>query len=158
MRAPIWKSKALFRGFPGGTVVESPPADAGNASSCLGPGGSHMPRSGWAREPWPLSLDVRSLCSATGEATTVRGQRTAKKKKKNPGLKQTNTRKPWGRNLLSPSLTAQGSLSTTLYTSRHEMLTTTRASWSTVHCSGNPRLVACCYQLSFAPQIYMLSF
>ena len=37
-------------------------------------------RSGWAREPWPLSLRVRSLRSATGEATTVRGLRTAKKK------------------------------------------------------------------------------
>ena len=35
----------------------------------------------WAREPWPLSLRVRSLCSATGEATTVRGPRTTKKKK-----------------------------------------------------------------------------
>uniref|UniRef100_A0A8C9BP13 AP complex subunit beta n=1 Tax=Phocoena sinus TaxID=42100 RepID=A0A8C9BP13_PHOSS len=65
-------------GFPGGAVVESPPADAGDAGSCPGPGGSHMPRSGWAREPWPLSLRVRSLCSATGEATTVRGPRTAK--------------------------------------------------------------------------------
>ncbi|XP_060144216.1 propionyl-CoA carboxylase alpha chain, mitochondrial isoform X3 [Globicephala melas] len=41
-----------------------------------------MPRSGWAHEPWPLSLRVRSLCSATGEATTVRGPHTAKKKKK----------------------------------------------------------------------------
>ena len=39
----------------------------------------HMPRSGWAREPWPLSLHVRSLRSATGEATTVRGPRTTKK-------------------------------------------------------------------------------
>ncbi|XP_049549863.1 myocardin-related transcription factor A isoform X1 [Orcinus orca] len=39
-----------------------------------------MPWSGWAREPWPLSLCVRSLCSAVGEATTVRGPRTAKKK------------------------------------------------------------------------------
>ena len=66
-------------GFPGGTVVESPPADAGDAGSCPGPRGSHMLQSGWAREPWPLSLHVRSLCSATGEATTVRGPRTAKK-------------------------------------------------------------------------------
>ena len=41
-----------------------------------------MPRSGWAREPRPLSLRVRSLCSTTGEATAVRGPRTAKKKKK----------------------------------------------------------------------------
>ena len=54
-------------GFPGGAVVESPPADAGDTGSCPGPGRSHMPRSGWAREPWPLSLRVRSLCSATGK-------------------------------------------------------------------------------------------
>ena len=68
-------------GFPGGAVVERPPADAGDTGSCPGPGRSHMPRSGWAREPWPLSLRVRSLCSATGEATAVRGPRTEKKKK-----------------------------------------------------------------------------
>ena len=70
------------RGFPGGTVVEGPPADAGDTGSCHGPGRSHMPRSGWACEPPPLSLRVRSLCSATGEATTVKGPRTEKKKKK----------------------------------------------------------------------------
>ena len=70
------------RGFPGGAVVESPPANAGDTGSCPGPGRSHMPRSGWACEPWPLSLRVRSLCSATGEATTVRGLRTAKTKQK----------------------------------------------------------------------------
>ena len=40
-----------------------------------------MPRSGWARDPWPLSLRVRRLCSATEEATTVRDPRTEKKKK-----------------------------------------------------------------------------
>ena len=45
----------------------------GVQGSCPGPGRSHMPRSTWAREPWPLSLRVRRLCSATGEATTVRG-------------------------------------------------------------------------------------
>ena len=66
-------------GFPGGTVVGSPPANTGDAGSCPGPGGSHMLRSGWARELWLLSLRVRSLCSAAGEATTVRGPRTAKK-------------------------------------------------------------------------------
>ena len=38
-----------------------------------------MPRSGWAREPQLLSLRVWSLCSATGEAATVRGPRTAMK-------------------------------------------------------------------------------
>ena len=73
--------KKLLQGFPGGTVVESPPADAGDAGSCPGLGRSHMLRSGWAREPWPLSLRIWSLCSTTGEATIVRGPRTAKKKK-----------------------------------------------------------------------------
>ena len=36
-----------------------------------------MPWSSWAREPQLLSLRVWSLCSATGEATVVRGPRTA---------------------------------------------------------------------------------
>ena len=72
--APFIKTTLL--GFPGGAAVESPPADAGDAGSCPGPGRSHMPRSGWAREPRPLSLRVQNLCSATGEATTVRGPRT----------------------------------------------------------------------------------
>ena len=38
-----------------------------------------MPRSNWARGPQLLSLRVRSLCSATREATIVRGPRTAMK-------------------------------------------------------------------------------
>ena len=80
--------KILHRGFPGGAAVESPPADAGDTGSCPGPGRSHMLRSGWARDPWPLSLRVRSLCSATGEATTVRGSRTTKKKKKRTNFHQ----------------------------------------------------------------------
>ena len=36
--------KISFEGFPGGSVVESLPADAGDADSCPGPGRSHMPR------------------------------------------------------------------------------------------------------------------
>ena len=77
-----WESRELdSRGFPGGAVVESPPADVGDTGSCPGLGRSHVPRRGWARRPWPLSLRVRSLCSATGEATSVRGPRTTKKKK-----------------------------------------------------------------------------
>ena len=32
-------------GFPGGTVVENLPANAGDMGSSPGPGGSHMPRS-----------------------------------------------------------------------------------------------------------------
>ena len=69
----------LTWGFPGGAVVESLPANAGDTGSHPGLGRSHMPRSNWAREPQLLSLRVWSLCSATGEATIVRGPRTAMK-------------------------------------------------------------------------------
>ena len=60
-------------------MVESLPADAGDTGWSPGLGGSHMPRSGWAREPQLLSLRVWSLCSATREAAMVRGLRTAMK-------------------------------------------------------------------------------
>ena len=60
-------------------MVESLPADAGDAGSSPGLGGSHVPRSGWAREPQLLSLRVWSLCSATGGAAIVRGPCTAMK-------------------------------------------------------------------------------
>ena len=66
-------------GFPGGAVVENLPANSGDTGSSPGLGRSHMPRSGWAREPQLLSLRVWSLCSATGEAVIVRGPRTAMK-------------------------------------------------------------------------------
>ena len=66
-------------GFPGGTVVESLPANAGDTGSSPGLGRSHMQRSDWAREPQLLSMRVWSLCSATREAATVRGPRTAMK-------------------------------------------------------------------------------
>ena len=66
-------------GFPGGAVVGSLPASAGDMGSSPGLGGSHMPQSGWAREPQLLSLRVWSLCSTTGEAAMVRGPRTAMK-------------------------------------------------------------------------------
>ena len=58
-------------------MVGSLPANAGDAGSSPGLGGSHMPRSNWAREPQLLSLRVWSLCSATGEAAMVRGPRAA---------------------------------------------------------------------------------
>ena len=35
----------LSLGFPGGAVVKSPPANAGDMGSSPGPGRSHMPRS-----------------------------------------------------------------------------------------------------------------
>ena len=66
-------------GFRGGAVVESLPAGAGDMGSSPGLGGSHMPRSDWAREPQLLSVRVWSLCSATREAVVTRGPRTAMK-------------------------------------------------------------------------------
>ena len=60
-------------------MVGNPPANAGDTGSGPGPGGSHMPRSNWAREPQLLSLRVWSLCSATREAVIVRGPHTAMK-------------------------------------------------------------------------------
>ena len=76
-KKPVW-------GFPGGAVVESLPANAGDTGSSPGLGRSHMPRSNWAREPQLLSLRVWSLrvwslCSTTREAAMVRGPRTAMK-------------------------------------------------------------------------------
>ena len=65
--------------FPGGAVVENLPANAGHTGSSPGLGRSHMPRSNWAREPRLLSLRVWSLCSATREASIVRGPRTTMK-------------------------------------------------------------------------------
>ena len=69
-----------MQGFPGGAVVENLPANAGDTGSSPGLGGSHMPRSGWTREPQLLSLRLWSLCSATREATIVRGPLTAMKR------------------------------------------------------------------------------
>ena len=37
--------KSLFRGFPGGAVVENLPANAGDTGSSPDLGGSHMPQS-----------------------------------------------------------------------------------------------------------------
>ena len=61
-------------GFPRGAVVESLPANAGDTDSSPGLGRSHMPRSGWAREPQLLSLRVWSLCFATREAAIEIGR------------------------------------------------------------------------------------
>ena len=74
-----WPVKSWKVGFPGGTVVENLPANAGDTGSSPGLGRSHMPWSNWAREPQLLSLRVWNLCSATREAAIVRGPRTVMK-------------------------------------------------------------------------------
>ena len=60
-------------------MVENLPANAGDTGSSPGLGRSHIPPSGWAREPQLLSLRVWSLCSTTREAAIVRGPRIAVK-------------------------------------------------------------------------------
>ena len=88
------KIKYKKRGFPGGTVVENLPANAGDTGSNPGLGRSHMPWSDWAREPQLLSLRVWSLCSATREAVIVRGPRTAMKSgPRSPQLEKALARK-----------------------------------------------------------------
>ena len=37
--------KKLWAGFPGGSLVKNPPANAGDTGSIPGPGRSHMPQS-----------------------------------------------------------------------------------------------------------------
>ena len=68
----VHQIKIMTQGFPGGAVVESLPANAGDTGSSPGLGGSHMPQSGWAREPQLLSLRAWSLCSARREARASR--------------------------------------------------------------------------------------
>ena len=85
------------RDFPRGAAVKNPPANAGDTGSSPGQGRSHMAAEQLSRcatttEPalWSLGATTteptchscwgpraRSPCSATGEATAVRGPRTA---------------------------------------------------------------------------------
>ena len=52
--------KDMSVGFPGGSVVKNPPANAGDTGSSPGPGRSHMPRSNKAHAPQLLSLRSRA--------------------------------------------------------------------------------------------------
>ena len=56
----ITEIKNTLEGFPGGTVVKNPPANAGDMGSSPGLGRSHMPRSNKARAPQLLSLRSRA--------------------------------------------------------------------------------------------------
>ena len=59
-KSTMLQFKKKSRDFPGGAVVENPPASEGDAGSTPGPGRSHMPRSSWARAPHLLSLRSRA--------------------------------------------------------------------------------------------------
>ena len=52
--------KTNQEGFPGGSVVKSPPAGAGDMGSNPGPGGSHVLQSNRAHAPQLLSLRCRA--------------------------------------------------------------------------------------------------
>ena len=56
------KKKKLV-GFPGGAVVKSPPANAGDMGSSPGPGRSHIPH----------AAEQLSLCATTTEGHAPRG-------------------------------------------------------------------------------------
>ena len=68
-------------GFPGGTLVKNPPANAGDSGSSPGRGRSHMPWSTKARAPQLLSLSCRahelqllSPCATATEACVPRAR------------------------------------------------------------------------------------
>ena len=73
--------------FPGGAVVESPPANAGDTGLSPGLGRSHMPQSNKAHAPQLLSLRSRarkpqllSPCATTTEACTPRARARQKER------------------------------------------------------------------------------
>ena len=54
----LWNSRQ--QGFPGGSVVKNPSANAGDTGSIPGLGRSHMPQSNWALAPQLLSLSSKA--------------------------------------------------------------------------------------------------
>ena len=56
--------RTSFWGFPGGSVVKNPPADAGDTCSIPGPEGSQVPRSKQARVSQLLRLCSRAAAAA----------------------------------------------------------------------------------------------
>ena len=74
-------------GFPGGAVVGSPPASAGDAGSSPGPGGSHM------------AAEQLSPCTTTAEASAP-GARAPQQEKPPQWVApaRRNWRKPTGSN------------------------------------------------------------
>ena len=59
-------------GFPDGTVVKNPPANAGDTGLIPGPRGSHMSWSSYTRVLQLFSLGTYSPCSATKAATPTK--------------------------------------------------------------------------------------
>ena len=83
--------KRIFSwGFPGGTMVKNPPANAGDTGSSPGPGRAHMPRSSWACAPQllkPKHLETmlrnkRSHCNVKPASSSKDPTQPKKKEKK----------------------------------------------------------------------------
>ena len=81
-------TKYKCQGFPGGAVVGSPPASAGDMGLSPGPGGSHMPWSNWARVPQLLSP-----CSGAREPQLL-SPRAATTEARVPGARALQREKP----------------------------------------------------------------
>ena len=86
-------SRIFNSGFPGGTVVKNPPANAGDTGSSPGPGRSHMPWSNQAREPQLLSLCSRAhvpqLLDPTRLVPVLHNKRSHRNNKEQPLLTAT---------------------------------------------------------------------
>ena len=61
------KRKMEYRGFPGGSVVKNPPANARDMGAIPGLGRLHVPQNNWAWVP-----QVLSLCSRAREAQLLK--------------------------------------------------------------------------------------
>ena len=93
-RVPAWhggnhSGNRVCWGYPGGSVVKNPPANAGDTGWIPRPGRSHMPWSSQACAPQLPSLCSRacqpySLFSAARGATATRSPRTATRNRENP--------------------------------------------------------------------------
>ena len=64
-----WGGSSSGGGFPGGSVVKNPPANAGDVGSILGsgrsPGGNGNPLQPWTQEPGGLQPNTTEHCGTT---------------------------------------------------------------------------------------------
>ena len=79
--APFFEEE-IYEGFPGGAVVENPPANAEDTGSSPGLGGSRIPHAAEQLGPWATTTEPARLepvlCNKK-KAAIVRGPRTAMK-------------------------------------------------------------------------------
>ena len=69
--------QSITEGFPGGSLVENPPANEGQTGSIPGPKIPHMPRSNWAHAPQLLKSEGPWASALQREATAMRSPHAA---------------------------------------------------------------------------------